>query len=74
MSKFGGLNIEFEELGQVALFALLLAPGVYFIRRARSGAGVAIRTLMVGGFLASAALLEGTLDRTANELTEEVSQ
>ncbi len=71
MGRIGGLSIEFEEMGQVALFALLLVPGVFFIKRAKSGAGIAVRTLMVGGFLIGAALVEGALDDTANAITEE---
>ena len=70
MSKTPGLLIEAEELGQLALFGLLLIPASIWVSRSKTGAKMALRATLVGAALVGVAVLEGTLDKSANATAE----
>jgi hypothetical protein len=67
-----GLGIELEEMGVVALAALVLVPGFLWVSKAKSGAGMLLRGATVTGLLAGALLVERTMHRTANTVAEEI--
>lgn len=68
MSKTPGLLIEAEELGQLALFGLLLIPAGIWVSRSKTGASMAFRAVLVGAALVGVAVLEGTMDTSANDV------
>lgn len=73
MSGKNGLLVEAEEFGQLALFGLLLIPASTWVARSKTGAQMAFRGVIVGVALVGVAVLEGTLDRTANKASDAVS-
>lgn len=73
MSGKNGLLIEAEEFGQLALFGLLLIPAGIWVARSKSGPQMALRATIMGVALVGVAVLEGTLDRTANKVTDAVT-
>ena len=63
-----GFGIELEEGALVALFGVLLLPGVLWVASAKSGKSMAVRSSVVVGLIASALAIEAAMDRTANEV------
>ena len=64
-----GIGIELEEMSMVALMAALLLPGVVWLSKAKTGPAMLERAVVVGVLLVGAAVLEGKLDQTANQVT-----
>lgn len=73
MSDTPGLLIEAEEFGQLALFGLLLIPASLWVARSKTGTKMALRAVLVGVALVGVAVLEGTLDSTANKAADAVT-
>ncbi len=67
-----GLGIELEEMGVVALVAVVLLPGFLWISKAKSGTGTLWRGATVAGLLAGALLVERNMYSTANTVAEEI--
>lgn len=62
--------IEFEEMGMVALMGVLLVPGLIWIAKGKSTASMVRRTVIVGGAIAGAVVLEAALDRSVDGLVD----
>ncbi len=73
MSDTNGLLIEAEEFGQLALFGLLLIPASVWVARSKTGTTMAFRAALIGVALVGVAVLEGTLDKSANKAADAVS-
>jgi hypothetical protein len=70
MPQVSGLNIEFEEMGMVALIGLALVPGIIWTSKAKTGLRMALRASLVGGVILGAVALEASLDKGAEAVEE----
>lgn len=61
------MNIEFEELGMVALIGLVLFPGVIWISKGKGKRSTIFRAAAVGALLLGAVKVEAAMDETAEE-------
>lgn len=60
------MNIEFEEIGMVALIALVLFPGVLWISKGKGTGNTVFRAAVVGSLLLGAVTVEASMDQTAD--------
>ena len=65
-----GFGIELEEMGMVALIGVLLVPGVIWIAKGKSSAGMFGRMAVVGGLIAAAVTAEAAMDKSVDELAD----
>ena len=62
------MNIELEELGMVALIALVLFPGVIWISKGKGKGTTIFRAAAVGALLLGAVTVEASMDQAADSL------
>ncbi len=62
------MEIEIEELGMVALIAVVLFPGVLWISRGKGTRSTIFRAATVGALLLGAVTVEASMDQSADEL------
>ena len=62
------MNIEIEELGMVALIALVLFPGVIWISKGKGTTSTIFRAATVGALLLGAVTVEASMDQAADSL------
>ena len=70
MPQISGINVEFEQIGMVALIGLALVPGLRWTSKAKSGTRMALRASLVAGLIVAAIALEASLDKTAESVEE----
>ncbi len=68
-----GVGIEMEEMGAVALFGIILTPGMFWIGSAKGTASRVRRIAVVAGLIGAALALENVLDRTADSVVDEIT-
>lgn len=59
---------EFEELGMVALIAMVLFPGVLWITRGKGTRSTIFRAATVGALLLGAVTVEASMDQAVDDL------
>lgn len=69
-----GPGMEVGEIGIVALFGLILTPGMFWIGSAKSGASRVRRIAAVAGFIGVALALEAALDRSAESVVDKIEK
>ncbi|ADW70108.1 hypothetical protein [Granulicella tundricola] len=70
MPESSGINMEFEQIGMVALIGLALVPGMIWVSKAKTGTRMALRTSLVTGLIVGLVALEASLDKTAESVAE----
>ncbi len=62
------MDLEIEELGMIALVALVLLPGVLWISKGKGTRSTIFRAAAVGALLLGAVTVESSMDQAAEEL------
>jgi hypothetical protein len=67
-----GIGVEMEGLGAVALFGVILIPGMHWIGNAKNTGARLGRFAIVAGLIGAALALEITLDRSVESVVNEM--
>ncbi len=62
------MDLEIEEIGMIALVALVLLPGVLWIAKGKGTRSTIFRVATVGALLLGAVTIESSTDQAAEEL------
>lgn len=62
------MDLEIEELGMIALVALVLLPGVLWISKGKGTRSTIFRAATVGALLLGSVIVESSMDQAAEQL------